>query len=75
MRVVLACWTLRRAAGCWLSILIVLFLGLCLLQAGDASGTGLLDVAARHWDPRLTAMIDDKLLACLPRIIGPDEVG
>jgi hypothetical protein len=44
------------------------------LQAGDASGTGLLDVAARCWDERLTAMIDDKLLTCLPRLIGPNEV-
>jgi hypothetical protein len=44
------------------------------LQAGDASGTGLLDVAARCWDGRLAAMIDDKLMACLPPLIGPDEV-
>ncbi|WIA42348.1 hypothetical protein OEZ86_008359 [Tetradesmus obliquus] len=42
-------------------------------EAGDASGTGLLDVAQRCWDARLAAMIDDKLAACLPRIIGPDE--
>jgi hypothetical protein len=47
---------------------------LLLLQAGDASGTGLLDVAQRCWDERLTAMIDNKLLACLPRLIGPNEV-
>ncbi|KAF6263983.1 hypothetical protein COO60DRAFT_266329 [Scenedesmus sp. NREL 46B-D3] len=42
-------------------------------EAGDASGTGLLDVAKRCWDGRLAAMIDDRLLACLPRILGPDE--
>eukprot|EP00882_Tetradesmus_deserticola_P028731 GHRQ01032013.1.p1 GENE.GHRQ01032013.1~~GHRQ01032013.1.p1 ORF type:complete len:225 (+),score=92.64 GHRQ01032013.1:141-815(+) len=43
-------------------------------EAGDASGTGLLDVAQRCWDGRLAGMIGDKLLSCLPRIIGPDEV-
>ncbi|WIA21904.1 hypothetical protein OEZ85_004273 [Tetradesmus obliquus] len=42
-------------------------------EAGDASGTGLLDVAQRCWDARLAAMIDDKLAGCLQRIIGPDE--
>uniref|UniRef100_A0A383V639 glycerol kinase n=1 Tax=Tetradesmus obliquus TaxID=3088 RepID=A0A383V639_TETOB len=42
-------------------------------EAGDASGTGLLDVAQRCWDARLVAMIDDKLAGCLQRIIGPDE--
>lgn len=47
---------------------------LYLLQAGDASGTGLMDVAQRCWDARLAAMIDDKLAGCLQRIIGPDEV-
>lgn len=42
-------------------------------EAGDASGTGLLDVAQRCWDARLAAMIDDKLAGCLQHIIGPDE--
>jgi hypothetical protein len=44
------------------------------VQAGDASGTGLLDVAARVWQPQLAAMIDDQLASWLPRLIGPDEV-
>lgn len=46
----------------------------CCAQAGDASGTGLLDVASKAWDPKLAAMVDDQLLGWLPRLIGPDEV-
>lgn len=46
----------------------------CFLQAGDASGTGLLDVAARVWDPKLTSLVDDQLMGWLPTLIGPNEV-
>ncbi|KAF8057263.1 xylB [Scenedesmus sp. PABB004] len=42
-------------------------------EAGDASGTGLMDIAARRWDPALAAMIDEQLLGWLPPILGPDE--
>lgn len=47
---------------------------LAFLQAGDASGTGLLDVAARVWDPKLAALVDPQLQEWLPSLIGPDEV-
>eukprot|EP00878_Enallax_costatus_P004137 GHUV01004366.1.p1 GENE.GHUV01004366.1~~GHUV01004366.1.p1 ORF type:complete len:482 (+),score=108.10 GHUV01004366.1:309-1754(+) len=42
-------------------------------EAGDASGTGLLDVTNRCWDPKLTSLIDDQLINWLPKLIGPDE--
>lgn len=47
---------------------------LAFLQAGDASGTGLLDVAARVWDPKLAALVDPQLQEWLPSLIGPSEV-
>jgi sugar (pentulose or hexulose) kinase len=46
----------------------------CTLQAGDASGTGLLDVSARVWDPKLASLVDPQLTQWLPTLIGPDEV-
>lgn len=42
-------------------------------EAGDASGTGLLDVASRVWDPKLAALVDPQLSTWLPTLIGPDE--
>jgi hypothetical protein len=45
-------------------------------QASDASGTGLLDTAARAWDTQRIALLDgEKLAGCLPELIGPQEVG
>lgn len=43
------------------------------IDAGDASGTGLLDVAARRWDARAAAAVDAALLDKLPRLLGPSE--
>lgn len=44
-------------------------------QAGDASGTGCLDVRARCWDAAAMALVDPALQGWLPPLIGPDEVG
>ena len=38
------------------------------MEAGDASGTALLDVRKRGWSARVCAAIDPKLLDCLPPI-------
>lgn len=33
-----------------------------------------MDVAARVWDPKLAALVDDQLLQWLPTLIGSDDV-
>lgn len=38
------------------------------MEAGDASGTGLLDIKTRDWHPRLIAAIDPRLRDKLPEI-------
>lgn len=44
-------------------------------QASDASGTGLLDAAARAWDRQRIAQLDtERLPGSLPELIGPQEV-
>jgi sugar (pentulose or hexulose) kinase len=43
------------------------------MQAGDASGTALLDTAAREWDLAAMRMIDPHLPDLFPALIGPDE--
>lgn len=49
--------------------------GACVSEYGDASGTGLLDIAARRWHPGLIRALDPQrdLSSCLPRLIGPRE--
>lgn len=43
-------------------------------QAGDASGTGLFDTAARTWDARAIEAVDPSLKDKLPPLLGPGEV-
>jgi len=38
-------------------------------ECGDASGTGLLDLATRQWHPAACALVDPGLLAKLPRLV------
>lgn len=47
------------------------------MECGDASGTGLLDIRSRHWHSgMLTALDADRDLSdCLPRLIGPGDIG
>jgi len=43
------------------------------MEAGDASGTGLLDPATRRFDARACYAIDEGLEAKLPRLVAPSE--
>ncbi len=49
--------------------------GTVVMEYGDASGTGLLDIRSRKWSKRLCHCIDDsdKLLQALPPLIEPYE--
>eukprot|EP00877_Chromochloris_zofingiensis_P014117 jgi/Chrzof1/895/Cz01g32300.t1 len=47
--------------------------GRMVMEAGDASGTGLYDTANRCWDRHAMSVIDDQLHTRLPDLIGPDE--
>lgn len=42
--------------------------GRATMEAGDASGTGLLDTRTRNWHPKLVAALDPGLAAKLPKI-------
>lgn len=44
------------------------------MEAGDASGTGLLDVRSRAWHPGILAAVDEDrdLAHCLPPLVEPD---
>jgi xylulokinase len=44
-----------------------------LWQAGDASGTGLLDIETRQFDPKLIEQIDPALGEMLPPLLGPND--
>mmetsp|Transcript_15765 Transcript_15765/g.44116 ORF Transcript_15765/g.44116 Transcript_15765/m.44116 type:complete len:481 (-) Transcript_15765:46-1488(-) len=44
------------------------------MECGDASGTGVLDVAGRCWDADAIQRIDPRLGSWLPELIGPNEV-
>ena len=44
--------------------------GTLVMECGDASGTGLLDNDKREWDPAAAAVVDERLLATLPPLIG-----
>ena len=44
------------------------------LQAGDASGTGLFDTANRTYDKQRLGSIDSGLEDKFPQLIGPNEV-
>ena len=48
--------------------------GEAVMEYGDASGTGLLDVRTRRWQEDLINSIDPGLLSMLPRLIEPDAV-
>ncbi|KIY93667.1 xylulose kinase [Monoraphidium neglectum] len=43
------------------------------MEAGDASGTGIFDVAARTWDDAAAAAVDTRLPGLLPPLLGPEE--
>ncbi len=47
--------------------------GEAVMEYGDASGTGLLNVRERVWQEDLIRSLDSGLLDKLPRLIGPDE--
>lgn len=47
--------------------------GDAVMEYGDASGTGLLNVRERVWQEDLIRSIDPDLPGKLPRLIGPDE--
>ncbi len=47
--------------------------GEAVMEYGDASGTGLLNVRERVWQEDLVKSIDERLLEKLPRLIGPDQ--
>lgn len=44
------------------------------MQAGDASGTGLFDTANRKFDEERMRTIDQSLPEFFPELIGPNEV-
>jgi sugar (pentulose or hexulose) kinase len=44
-----------------------------LLQAGDASGTGLLDIETRKFAPKLIEQLDPALKGMLPKLIEPNK--
>ena len=46
----------------------------CGRQAGDASGTGLFDTAARRFDEGRMHSIDPSLPEFFPELVGPNEV-
>ncbi len=48
--------------------------GEAVMEYGDASGTGLLDVRNRKWQEELVNMVDPGLISRLPRLIEPDAV-
>ncbi len=47
--------------------------GEAVMEYGDASGTGLLNVRKRIWQEDLIRSVDPDLPGKLPRLIGPDE--
>lgn len=49
--------------------------GQVVMEAGDASGTGLLDVQNRRWSPEMLAAVDSErdLADCLPALTDPQE--
>lgn len=44
------------------------------MEASDASGTGLYNLAAGCWDASRLAALGDRAASCLPELIGPNEV-
>lgn len=46
------------------------------MEYGDASGTGLLDVRRRRWSDEMVAAVDPsgRLAGCLPELVEPDTV-
>jgi xylulokinase len=42
-------------------------------EYGDASGTALFDVSSRKWSEKTAALIDAKVLGCLPKLLLPGE--
>ena len=47
--------------------------GKAVMEYGDASGTGLLDVRGRTWQEDLIRSVDEGLIDKLPALIGPSE--
>ncbi|MDR2629542.1 MAG: xylulokinase, partial [Spirochaetaceae bacterium] len=41
-------------------------------EYGDASGTALFDVRRREWSSRIAALIDPKVIDCLPALVKPE---
>lgn len=77
-------WMKRREPESWARLAHVLLphdyvnwwlTGRFCMEASDASGTGLLDAAARAWDRQRIAQLDtERLPGSLPELIGPQEV-
>lgn len=46
------------------------------MEYGDASGTGLLDVRTRSWSPEMISAVDSSrdLVKCLPELVEPHEI-
>lgn len=47
--------------------------GRAVMEAGDASGTGLFDPVRREFDSEAIAAIDPRIGGCLPSLVGPQE--
>ncbi len=47
--------------------------GRACMEAGDASGTGLLDIARRTFDPDAMRAIDERLADRMPPLVAPDQ--
>jgi len=47
--------------------------GVARMEYGDASGTGLMDIRRRIWNPEAAAAIDPGLFSCLPSLHPPSE--
>jgi xylulokinase len=51
-----------------------LLTGRCTAEYGDASGTALFDVRRREWSAAITALIDPKVINCLPPLVKPEGI-
>ncbi|KAJ8613821.1 hypothetical protein CTAYLR_004905 [Chrysophaeum taylorii] len=54
----------------WLNLRLT---GRLVMECGDASGTGLLDVEAREWDEKAAALVDAALVEKLPPLVAPTD--
>ncbi len=75
-------WLQRREPQNWARVRRVLLphdyvnfvlTGAAVMECGDASGTGLFDVAKRTFDPRACAAIDFRLASMMPSLVASGE--